>query len=128
MPEIAISTNAGGWFHSNFNVDCSEYLCEHGRHVPTDVNNPDCVLEGILLEIVAGQNHQIQLMKKFLETRRYPMTDNCDVYVKTLAQDELLDGSEAVPIDLGNQSGSLGWTLSGSTLTLLVSLMYALGR
>ena len=43
MPEIAISTNAGGWFHSNFNVDCSEYLCEHGRHVPTDVNNPDFV-------------------------------------------------------------------------------------
>ena len=95
----------------------------------TDVNNPDCVLEGILLEIVAGQNHQIQLMKNFLRTRRYPETDNCDVYVKTLEQDELLDGNgNAVIVESGNPSGSSGWTLSWSTLTLLVSLVYSLGR
>ncbi len=40
MPEVAISTNAGGWFHSNFNVECGEFLCEHGRYIPQDVNNP----------------------------------------------------------------------------------------
>jgi hypothetical protein len=43
MPEIAISTNAGGWYHSNFNVDCGEFLCEQGRRIPTDVNNPDFI-------------------------------------------------------------------------------------
>ena len=61
----------------------------------TDTGNPDCVLEGILLEIVANQNHQIQRMQSFLETHRYPLTDNCDVYVKTITAEEvaLLEGN-----------------------------------
>ncbi|KAG7366005.1 beta-N-acetylhexosaminidase [Nitzschia inconspicua] len=41
MPEIAISTNAGGWYQSNFNVKCGEFLCEYGRYIPQDVNNPE---------------------------------------------------------------------------------------
>lgn len=41
MPEISISTNAGGWFHSNYNVECGEFLCQHGRYIPQDIHNPD---------------------------------------------------------------------------------------
>ena len=56
-----------------------------------DQENPDCVLEGILREIVAGQNHQIQLMRKFLADYRYPAEDNCDVFVETVEDPDLID-------------------------------------
>lgn len=55
----------------------------------TDQANPDCVLEGILYEIIAGQNSQIQQMRRFLSSREYPQEDNCDVYVETVSISEL---------------------------------------
>lgn len=61
-----------------------------------DQTNPDCILEAILLEIVAGQNHQIQQMKQFLQARQYPQTDNCNVHVvATLENDVDVDGAVA---------------------------------
>ena len=81
----------------------------------TDKSNPDCVLEGILREIVAGQNHQIELMRKFLRDHDYPMEDNCDVYVKTIEREE----EEAV--DMGPKSSGAGSrikTWSGALLAL----------
>ena len=44
---------------------------------------PDCVMEVILREIVNGQNHQIQLMRGYLESMSYPETDNCEVRITT---------------------------------------------
>lgn len=46
---------------------------------PTDEENVDCVMEIILRDIVNGQNHQIQLMRQYLEAKGLPKEDNCDV-------------------------------------------------
>jgi hypothetical protein len=43
MPEISISTNAGGWYQSSFNVECAEYLCENGQYIPQDIGNQDYI-------------------------------------------------------------------------------------
>lgn len=51
-------------------LDCSDI---------TDEDNVDCVLEIILRDIVNGQNHQIQLMRQYLEAKGLPSEDNCDV-------------------------------------------------
>eukprot|EP00536_Pseudo-nitzschia_multiseries_P000234 jgi/Psemu1/178023/e_gw1.3.6.1 len=39
MPEIAISTNAGGWYRSSFRVECPNTLCQHGEHIPQNVSS-----------------------------------------------------------------------------------------
>jgi len=51
---------------------------------PADQTNPDCVLEGILLKIIAGQNHEVQMMKSYLRDHNYPQEDNCEVFVQTV--------------------------------------------
>jgi len=43
MPEVSISTNAGGAYKSAFNVECSNFLCEHGRYIPQDINDASYV-------------------------------------------------------------------------------------
>lgn len=53
-------------------LDCSD---------PTNEENGDCVMEIILREIINGQNHQIQLMRAYLDTKGLPQTDNCDVLI-----------------------------------------------
>ena len=68
-------------------LDCSDI---------TDEDNQDCVLEIILRDIVNGQNHQIQLMRGYLESKGYPDEDDCSV---PIAQDE---GSAAASLTLFN--------------------------
>ena len=58
-------------------VDCPD---------PTDEENIDCVMEIILREIINGQNHQIQLMRGYLEAMGYPQTDNCDVAIDSVVE------------------------------------------
>ncbi|CAB9498173.1 expressed unknown protein [Seminavis robusta] len=53
----------------------------------TDQETPDCVLEGILYEIVNTQNLQIQAMYDYLDAMRMPEVDNCDVKLETVADD-----------------------------------------
>ncbi|MGK3746073.1 MAG: hypothetical protein ACI90V_012934, partial [Bacillariaceae sp.] len=43
MPEVSISTNAGGLYRSAFNVECANFLCEHGRYIPQDIDNVNYV-------------------------------------------------------------------------------------
>lgn len=50
----------------------------------------DCQLEAILLEIIAQQNLQIQGMYDFLDSKRLPEKDNCDVYVETLDEPSII--------------------------------------
>ena len=38
MPEISVSTNAGGWFHSGMNVKCPIHACKSARDFPNDIN------------------------------------------------------------------------------------------
>lgn len=40
MPEITVSTDAGGWFGAGFLLDCANHLCAGGS-VPNDVENPN---------------------------------------------------------------------------------------
>jgi Domain of unknown function (DUF305) len=49
-----------------------------------DDKHPDCILEGILRDIINTQNLQIQAMYDFLDVKGYPQTDDCDVEVVTL--------------------------------------------
>jgi len=39
IPEIAISTNAGGMYKAGFNVECPKFLCEHGKYIPQNILN-----------------------------------------------------------------------------------------
>jgi hypothetical protein len=34
VPEISITTNAGGWYRTGFLADCPQHLCNQGRSVP----------------------------------------------------------------------------------------------
>ena len=85
----------------------------------TDQTNPDCVLEGILREIVAGQNHQIQVMRQFLAAHHFPPEDNCDVYVQTV--DSAEQASQTFPQNLNPQGGS--GTAAISTRTTMQLLL-----
>lgn len=48
---------------------------------PTDETNDDCVMDIILREIINSQNHQIQLMRGYLDAKGLPQEDNCDVVI-----------------------------------------------
>ena len=55
IPEIAISTNAGGMYKSGFNVACPKFLCEHGKYIPQNIlsaNYPPMVYS--LVEELSG--------------------------------------------------------------------------
>lgn len=86
----------------------------------TDTTNPDCVLEGILLEISASQNYQIQKMHQFLMDRQFPLTDNCDVYVETVNEEKTSQGSSQEGDMRG--SGALELTLTIAKLSAMVAL------
>lgn len=51
----------------------------------TNQDDPDCVLEMILRDIINSQNHQIQLMRNYLTAKGLPQTDNCLVRVETVS-------------------------------------------
>ena len=76
----------------------------------TDQTNPDCLLESILRSIVSGQNHQIQLMRKFLQDHNFPPTDNCDVFVKTVQKVDLqADANEVTGSSASSMSLYVGF-------------------
>jgi len=81
----------------------------------TDTTNPNCVLEGILREIVAGQNHQIQMMQKFLADFQYPQTDNCDVYVVTVDAPLATGASNTKLTDVTSSSAAREGTTSATS-------------
>jgi uncharacterized protein (DUF305 family) len=73
--------------HHQNAVNMAKTLLKSGKVVCadlTDEDSQDCVLEGILYEIINGQNHQIQLMNSYLKAKEYPAADNCVVEVETL--------------------------------------------
>jgi hypothetical protein len=39
MPELRISTNAGGWYKSGFTLECPKYICDDGNDISLDVQN-----------------------------------------------------------------------------------------
>lgn len=47
----------------------------------TDDENQDCVLETVIRSIIVDQNHQIQLMRGYLEANEYPEEDDCVVTI-----------------------------------------------
>lgn len=81
----------------------------------TDTTNSECQLEGILRDIIGGQNHQIQLMRHFLNQHGLPQTDNCDVYVETVQRDSTntdSQDSQDLPLGSGTRTlGKMGWSL-----------------
>jgi hypothetical protein len=57
--------------------------------VLSDNEDPNCILEGILREIINGQNAQIQVMRGILESLEEPQHADCEV----LVSDESQEGS-----------------------------------
>jgi len=49
----------------------------------TNDEDPDCIFEAMALEIITGQNMQIQMMYDLLDSYRYPETDDCEVRLET---------------------------------------------
>ena len=45
----------------------------------TDDEDPMCIMQTIMYEIINNQNAQIQAMRGVLETMGLPMTDDCEV-------------------------------------------------
>ena len=77
----------------------------------TDLSNPDCELEGLLLRIVAGQNHEIQIMQDFLRKRNYPPEDNCDVYVETMDDPNEVEDKAEINLDSAALLYAHVWTV-----------------
>jgi hypothetical protein len=46
-------------------------------------DDPYCVMEAVVRDIINTQNHQIQQMRGILEDLKYPEMDDCSVLVKT---------------------------------------------
>jgi uncharacterized protein (DUF305 family) len=85
--------------HHQNAVNMAKTLLKSGKVVCADLSDEDsqdCVLERILREIINGQNHQIQLMNGYLESKEYPASDNCVVEIKTLGSSGHQIGSAAV--------------------------------
>jgi Domain of unknown function (DUF305) len=54
----------------------------HSRKIPcadlTDEDDPLCIMNAMMRDIINGQNFQIQVMRKVLEALNLPQTDNCE--------------------------------------------------
>ena len=72
--------------------------------VLSDNEDPNCIMEGILREIINGQNAQIQVMRGVLESLKEPQYADCEVLVFGEAQ-------------RGEQEGSSGDSSSPITMT-----------
>jgi hypothetical protein len=75
----------------------------------TNQKDQDCILENILRDIINSQNYQIQLMRVYLRSKGYPLTDNCVVQVETLS----IDGSISTLSSIGAGNESKSSTTSG---------------
>jgi hypothetical protein len=95
MPEIAISTNAGGMYKSAFNVECPKFHCEHGKYIPQDIQNeeyPPVVyslveeLSGIATSpyIHLGYDERNMSMPCFLEASKGRATPDFDKFETTI--------------------------------------------
>ena len=54
MPEISISTNAGGWGNVGFEVPCPKQMCEKARDLPQDINDKNLlpVIMAVIYELI----------------------------------------------------------------------------
>jgi hypothetical protein len=95
IPEIAISTNAGGMYKAGFNVDCPTFLCEHGKYIPQSIqsaNYPPVVYA--LVEELAGLSNSPYIhlgydernmsMPCFLESSKGRATPDFDKFETTI--------------------------------------------
>jgi hypothetical protein len=63
----------------------------------TNDEDPNCIMEGILREIINGQNSQIQVMRGVLETLKEPQYADCEVLVFGESREGNSGGLSAIP-------------------------------
>jgi hypothetical protein len=74
----------------------------------SDDEDPTCIMEGILREIINGQNAQIQAMRGILESLEEPQYADCEVLVFGEAQEGSSgDSSATMPQGAGIMSAAL---------------------
>ena len=67
---------------------------------------------GILLEIVSTQNAQIQTMYDYLDAKRFPEKDNCDVFVDTIPDAIVLQRATGGGSSAGTTRAFAKWTIA----------------
>ena len=87
-------------------VDCDDL---------TNEDDPDCMLEVILRDIINDQNHQIQKMRAILKAKNFPPTDDCVV--------EITSASLPVSGSSDNKSGAFERGLALS-VALAVAIVF----
>ena len=115
--------------HHQNAVNMAKALLKTQKVVCDDLSNdedPDCILEAILYEIVNTQNLQIQAMYDYLDAKRLPEVDNCNVYVETIPSEQYLKALKKEEERLsGRISGGGGATRFGSA-SILVGLLLSM--
>lgn len=79
--------------HHQNAVNMAKVLLKTNKLKCEDLANedePDCVLEAILYDIVNTQNVQIQMMYDYLDSKRLPEKDNCNVYIQTIPEPSVI--------------------------------------
>jgi len=95
IPHHQNAVNMAKALHKTGKVNCLDMMSD------TD----DCIMQRIIIDIMAGQNHQIQVMRGILAAKSYPENDQC-----MLSKDE--DGNTEMVTSAVN--------LYGPQLTLLL--------
>lgn len=76
----------------------------------TSEDTDDCVMEGMLREIVNAQNAQIQIMRELLMNNKWPEFDDCTVKMSSETKDgvnsDYIDAGYVNEISSGGHSGS----------------------
>lgn len=99
--------------HHQNAVNMAKTLLKTGLVDCSDVTSgtPECVMHVIMREIINGQNHQIQMMRDYLEAMKYPAADDCVLYIEST-----VSGTTG-PQDVGGGKNSTGTAPPSSTRT-----------
>lgn len=101
----------------------------------TNEDDPNCIMEHLMYEIISNQNHQIQTMRAVLEMLQEPAYADCVVssgeHAHEEGSDDTVSGGNSTGEDGGSEavgagtSGSYGaWVVSYSLLTALMTAFF----
>merc|ERR1712129_505130 len=86
--------------HHQNAMNMAKALLKTGKVDCPDIGeeSSSCDLKNILLSIVAGQNHQIQVMRGILEENQWPDTDACTIPAESAAS--TISGAQTILLPL----------------------------
>jgi hypothetical protein len=117
MPEISVSTNAGGMYKTSFNMECPDFVCDVGKFIPQNIHHEHYLpvvysLVKELLEVTTspfihlGYDEREASSPCYLEATNQRVTgyfDKFEVKMRNLLRFAGVDGHSVVRWD--NQEG-----------------------